>query len=370
MFPLVFGIIREEFPTERVPGAIGLISALSAVSGGVGVAVAGPIVSSLGLHFLFWLPLAVIVPITIAIDRFVPPSRLRAPGRVNWRAAVLLSLGLSAVLLAVSETPVWGWLSFKTLGLIALGLVILAVWVYGESRSPAPLINMKLMRVKGIWTCNVFAFTLGVGLYVTYILIPEYVEVPKRLGYGFGASLTGAGVFLLPMTLAVFVAGSQMGRLEKRFGAKRPVLLAGLSMMASYILMAVARQRPWEIYLEPILLGAGVGIAFAGSINLLVENCAPEQTGEVTGMNAVTRLVGGAFGAAAVASILAAATGANGYPSAHGFTVAFLVCAVAIGAGVLVALLIPERRRRIQAFEEAVAVSASAVVPGAVAGEP
>ncbi len=370
MFPLIFGIIREEFPSERVPGAIGLISALSAVSGGAGVALAGPIVSNLGLHFLFWLPLAAIVPITIAINRLVPPSRVHAPGRVNWRAALLMSIGLSAILLAVSMTPVWHWLSFKTLGLIALGLVVLAVWVLSEARSPAPLIDMKMMRVRGIWTCNAFAVTLGVGLYVTYILIPEYVEVPERLGYGFGASLTGAGLFLVPMTLAVFVSGSQMGRLEKRFGSKRPVLLAGLSIMASYILMALARSHPWEMYVEPILLGAGIGIAFAGSVNLLVENCAPEQTGEVTGMNAVARLIGGAFGAAAVASILASATGPSGYPSQHGFTVAFLVCGAAIGVGVLIGLLIPERRRRVQALDEALAVSASAVVPGAVPGEP
>jgi hypothetical protein len=79
-------------------------------------------------------------------------------------------------------------------------------------------------------------------------------------------------------------------------------------------------------------------------VNLIIENVDPTETGIATGMNTVTRTVGGAFGGAATASILAGTVGAAGYPSSHGFTLAFASCALALALGVLVGLAIPPRR--------------------------
>src|SRR3954463_8844044 len=104
--------------------------------------------------------------------------------------------------------------------------------------------------------------------------------------------------------------------------------------MASYAFLTFARGERWEIYAAAVLLGAGIGLAFAAMVNLIIENVGPEQTGVATGMNAVTRTVGGAFGGAAVASILASSVGPSGFPSAHGFTAAFAACAIAVAVGV------------------------------------
>src|SRR5579862_2519743 len=98
IFPLAFGIIRDEFPRERIAGGIGLMSALLGVGGGAGVVLAGPIVDNLSYHYLFWLPLIPLVAATIAIHVFVPESPIRVPARVNWLGAFLMSLGLAAVL--------------------------------------------------------------------------------------------------------------------------------------------------------------------------------------------------------------------------------------------------------------------------------
>src|SRR5207253_5011583 len=84
LFPLAFGIIRDEFPRERIAGAIGLMSALTGVGGGAGVVLAGPIVDHLSFHWLFWLPLVPLVLATVTIHRFVPESPIRVPGTVNW----------------------------------------------------------------------------------------------------------------------------------------------------------------------------------------------------------------------------------------------------------------------------------------------
>jgi len=344
LFPLAFGIIRDEFPRERIATGIGLMSALLGVGGGAGIVLAGPIVDHLDYHYLFWLPLVLLVPATVAIHFFVPESPVRRKGTVNWTGAVLMSIGLAALLVAVSEAPVWGWSSPKTLVLLAIGAVVLPVWVWNESRSPQPLVDMRMMRIRGVWTTNTVAALLGFGMYSSFILIPNFVETPTQVGYGFGASVTEAGLFLLPATLAMLVFGAQTGRLEKRFGSKPPLLAGALCSSAAYALLATFRDESWQIYVAALLLGAGIGLAFAAMVNLIIENVGPAETGIATGMNTVTRTVGGAFGGAVVASILAGSIGHGGYPSASGYTAAFAACAIAPAVGVLVGFRIPGRR--------------------------
>jgi len=344
IFPLAFGIIRDEFPRERVAGAIGLMSALLGVGGGAGVVLAGPIVDNLSFHYLFWLPLIPVVAATVLTHFFVPESPVRIPGRVNWACALLMSLGLAAVLVAVSETPTWHWLSAKTILTIAAGVVLLAVWVRSESRSSTPLVDMRMMRIRGVWTTNAVALLLGFGMYASFILLPQFVEAPHRAGYGFASSVTQAGLFLVPTTLAMLILGSQTGRLEKLFGSKQPLLAGGLLTAASFLLLALARSARWEIYAAAALLGSGIGLAFAAMANLIIENVGPTQTGVATGMNTVTRTVGGGFGGAVTASILAGTIAATGYPTARAYTDAFLLCAIALACGVAVGFAIPQRR--------------------------
>jgi MFS family permease len=200
------------------------------------------------------------------------------------------------------------------------------------------------MRIRGVWTTNSVAALLGFGMYSSFILLPQYVETPTHIGYGFGSTVTEAGLFLLPSTIMMLVTGSQTGRLEKIFGSKPPLLAGGALALTSFVLLALARDERWEIYVASALLGSGIGLAFAAMANLIIENVGPEQTGVATGMNTVTRTVGGGFGGAATASLLAATVTASGYPASHGYTQAFLLCAVALGIGVIVGLWIPQRR--------------------------
>ncbi|MCW2525861.1 MAG: transporter, partial [Pseudonocardiales bacterium] len=152
VLPLAFGIIRDEFPPARTSSAIGSLAALTAVGGGAGIVIAGPIVDALDYHWLFWLPLILISAAMVAAHFLVPESPVRSPGRINWLTAFLLSAWLVALLLAVSQGHTWGWTSPKVLILLVLAVVIAVVWVIAESRSDNPLIDMKMMRIPAVWT--------------------------------------------------------------------------------------------------------------------------------------------------------------------------------------------------------------------------
>ena len=190
IFPLSFGIVRDEFPREQVAGSIGLLSAILGIGAGFGIVAGGIIVEHLAWQWLFWMPLVIIVGATFATWRFVPESPVRVPGRVNWTAAALMSVGISAVLIAISEATTWGWGSARTLGLLAAGLGVCAIWIAVEVRSRVPLIDMTMMRIRGVWTTNLTAFLLGAGMYSSFIVFPQFAQLPTSTGFGFGASVT------------------------------------------------------------------------------------------------------------------------------------------------------------------------------------
>src|SRR5256885_6312334 len=102
IFPLAFSIIRDEFPNERVPGAIGLVSSLLGIGGGAGVVFAGIIISGLSYHWLFWFPLVMIVGTAYLTWRYIPESPLKTPAEINYAAAGLMTVGLSGVLLGIT----------------------------------------------------------------------------------------------------------------------------------------------------------------------------------------------------------------------------------------------------------------------------
>ena len=355
IFPLSFGIIRDEFPRHRVSAGIGLMSALLGIGGGLGVVLAGVIVDTLSYHWLFWIPLVAIIGATLLAHFYVPESPVKTPGRINWLGAALMSAGLGGVLLAISEGNRWGWGSGRTLGLLAAGAVLVLLWIPAELRAEEPLVDMRMMRLKGVWTTNLVAVLLGVGMYSSFILVPQLVQLPESTGFGFGATVTGAGLFLLPATVMMLFVGSLAGRLEVRFGSKPPLIAGAVSAAASFLLLAVAHEGRIDIYVSMALLGIGIGLAFAALANLIVDNVRQDQTGVATGMNTVMRTVGGAVGGQIAAALLSNNLGADGLPDEHGFTLAFIVCAAALVVAIGAAVLIPGRRTAAQQSPLAVA---------------
>src|SRR5262249_11151535 len=149
----------------------------------------------------------------------------------------------------VSQGQVWGWTSARVLGLFVAAAVLLVVWVVVEMRIREPLVDMKMMRLRGVWTTNLAAFVFGWGMYSSFVLIPEFVEQSKATGYGFGASVTQAGVFLLPATAAMLIAGPISGRLSTTVGSRVPLILGSLVSCAAFTLLALAHDQGWQIYL-------------------------------------------------------------------------------------------------------------------------
>jgi EmrB/QacA subfamily drug resistance transporter len=359
IFPLAIGIIRDEFPRERVAPAIGTVSAMFGIGGGTGLVLAGLFVDHGSISWIFWLSVVTTALAALATWLWVPESPVRVRARIDWVGGVLLSLMLIALLLPISEGNTWGWTSGRVLGLFAATAVLAVMWARWELHVEDPLVNLALMRERPVWTTNVAGFAIGFAMFGSFVLIPQFVQTPSSAGYGFGATVTESGLFLLPSALLMLFAGPFSGRLGARYGSRVPLAIGALSSGLSYAWLAAFDGARIDIYLASVLLGLGVGMALAAMANLVVEAVPPDVTGVASAINAIMRTIGGAVGAQVAAAIVSGSleNGAR-FPAESGFTGAFTMSALASLVALLVCFAIPSRadvraRRRVTEATEA-----------------
>jgi len=358
VMPLAFGIIRDEFPREKVASAIGMAAALIAVGGGIALVLAGPILDTFGYKWLFLIPAVVTALAAIATKLVVPESPIRTKGHISISGALLLTGWLVALLVPISEGEVWGWTSARVLGLLGLAVVLIIAWIVVEWRSAEPLVDLRMMRIPAVWTTNLVALLIGIVMYSVMTFLPQFLQTPKAAGYGFTASITKSGVFLLPMTIMMFFAGLLTGRLSERIGAKSVLALGSAFSALSLGLLAARHDQQWEIYVVAGLAGLGIGLAFSAMSAIIVTIVSAEQTGVASGMNANIRTIGGSIGTAVMGSVVTSGA-VNGLPKESGYSNGFWLLAIVAVAAIAASLVIPRTRRRVGIVSEVEPASAS-----------
>jgi len=346
IFPLSFSIARDEFPPDRVAGSIGLMSAILGVGGGFGLVLGGLIDEHLSWHWLFWIPFVATAIAAACAWRLIPESQVRSPGKVNWTAGALLTAGMCCLLLGIAQTSAWGWTSAGTVTLLTFGLLISGGWIVVELRSTHPLIDMTMMAERGVWTVNLAAFLVGAGLYAWFLLLPQFAQLPKSTGFGYGASVVVAGLYLLPCAAGMGALGSMAGRVERRFGSRGALVVGAALSAIACAWLTIASRHPYDMVLSSAILGVGIGLAFAALGNLIVQAVPAHQTGAASGMNTVLRTLGGALGGQIAATFVVAST-VRGLPGLPGFTKTFVMAALVLGGSAIAGLLIPAKGRLI-----------------------
>jgi MFS family permease len=359
LFPLAFGIVRDELPPERVGMGLGLLSATFGVGGGAGLVLSGVILEHLHWSWLFWIGVVPVLGALVLVWRLVPESPVRTPSRVDWLGALTLSVGLSALLVALSEGERWGWLSAATLGTGAVAVAALVLWVAVELRVPEPMVQIGMMRDRSVFWTNAVAVIAGFAMFGTFLLVPTFVQmgaglpdgVAAQLDYGFGASVIEAGLYLLPSSAVMLVVGPAGGILERRVGAKALTAVGFVVLALGALTLAVAHSSGWQIVVAMLLVGTGVGLVYAMLAKLIVDAVPREVTGVAMGMNTVMRTIGGVIGGQVGAALLSAITirGTGGVPEEAAFTITFLLAGAAALVGALGTLRIPGRRARARA---------------------
>jgi EmrB/QacA subfamily drug resistance transporter len=344
VFPLSFGIIRDEFPPEKIGLGVGTVSSVFGVGGGVGLVLSGVIIEHLTWHWLFLIGAVPVLASTVLLALYVPESPVKFPTKPDYVGGLMLSLALGTLLVALSEGTNWGWTSVGVLSLLTASAILFTVWVYVERHVPEPMVDLRTFARREMAATNVTTLLMGFSMFSTFILLPNFVQMPigipaeltDQITYGFGASPVEVGLFFVPSSVAMMVAGPIAGALGTRIG-NHVTLRVGIGFLVlALVLLATVHDEPWTIYAWMVFMGVGLAFSFASLGSLVIENSAPGETGVASGMNTIMRTIGAALGSQVAAAIISAHTIAGTeIPLEEGFTIAFTISA----AGALIALL-------------------------------
>ena len=355
VFPLSFSIIKDEFPEEKVGMGVGVVSAVFAVGGGLGLVLSGLIVDHASWRWLFVVGSIGVALAVALVHLFVPESPIKTRARLDLPGAALLSGGLISLLVGLTEGESWGWSSAPILGLFAAAAAFLLAWVALELRVAQPMVDMRMLSHRPVLFSNLTALIGGFAMFGSFVLIPNFVEMPRGLpaelgrlvDYGFGATTTTTGLYLLPGALTGFVAGPLAGVLGRRYGSKWPLALGMALVSAGVSFLALWHTEPWHIVAGMFILGGGLPFTFAAMAKIIVDSVRPSETGVATGMNTVMRTVGGVVGGQVGAAVLSAHTIAGtAIPAESAFVTAFWISTIAAAVGAVVALFVTPLRVR------------------------
>ena len=370
--PAALSIITTTFTrTDERTRALGVWSAVAAGGGAVGLLLGGALTDLVSWPWIFIVNVPVGIFALVATMRFVPESRADLEHRTfDIRGAVTVTAGLVVIVFAIVKSTSWGWGSAQTLGLLAVGLALLALFVVLERSSPAPLVRLSIFRVRTLAVADLVMLLVASGMFGMFFFASLYVQ--EILGY----SPLKAGLAFLPVTAGIVIGAGLAQQLVKRLGIRNLAVL-GISLATAG--MVVLTQLPVHgSYVSDLLSGLlpmsiGMGLTFVPITLLGTGGVSANDAGLASGLFNTAQQVGGSLGLAILASLAASQTsnllhGAGGAtaPAAHaaalvsGYHVAFAAAAAMLAAGAVI-LAVGLRRRHVDAIDtELVAAPAAA----------
>jgi predicted MFS family arabinose efflux permease len=213
-----------------------------------------------------------------------------------------LTIGLTALVLALVESNSWGWSSARIIGLLAVAVIGLVGFVVIERRSPAPVVDFAFFRARSFVGANVVAFTISFAMFAVFFFTTLYLQ--NVLHY----SPLETGVRFLPTTLVVMVAGPLAGRLADRIGPRIPLVIGLACVTVSLAWQSRITVDTSFGYLLPafVILGVGMGFTMSPMSTAAMNAVDRTKAGVASGTLSMTRMVGGTFGVAALGALVAA----------------------------------------------------------------
>ncbi|MFJ9137587.1 MFS transporter [Streptomyces sp. NPDC102256] len=340
--PLGISLLAAVLPVDRRSSATALISAMLGIGSALGLPLAGLLADNVDYHVLFWIGAVGAVLSLVAILALVGEPRHTSTRSVDLPGIALLTSGLVCLVLPLSQGGTWGWGSLRTIGLLVAAVVLLALLVRVESRSAAPVVNVRALANPPIAMTNVASLFFGFALFASFVGTANYVQAPAATGYGFGSSVLTAGLCLLPSGLLMLLLAPVTAKLSTLWGAGRVLFLAGLIVAAGLITRILFVDSLWQIVVGTAIIGAGSGIGYATLPTLINTYTPATDLAAANGINALARSLGSTLASAVGGSILASMTMALGgfeIPSLKAYRVLFVICAVAAVAAALLGLI-------------------------------
>jgi MFS family permease len=358
--PVTMAAARDHLPPGRAGAVIGLLSVAGAAAVGAGYPVSGLIASDLDVHAAFYFGAVISGAALLAAVLVIPASSASLAARLDVRGGVVIAVGLIALLLAISQGQQWGWDSTAIVALFVAAAIVLGLWVRMQLAHEAPLVDLRQLRHRAVLTADLAAIVLGVAMYMFLTIVTEFVQEPRTLSYGLGASTLVAGLCLVPFSVMSLLASRTTAWFTRRLSANTVLVCGSLIIATAGVFFALLHGALWEAFVTMGVVGVGFGYTFAAIPGLITRAVPDSETGSAMGLYQVIRYIGFSLGSALVASILAGNT-VRGRVGEHGYVAALWVgtaaCTLSAGASWLLSRRAETASPRAMAAQERERVS-------------
>jgi EmrB/QacA subfamily drug resistance transporter len=300
MMPATLSIITNAFPPEERGKAIGTWAGVSALALAIGPVVGGVLAEYVSWRAIFFLNLPVAAgAVAVTLFATLESRDQTTRHRIDWVGIASLSIGLTALVLALVEGNAWGWSSPEIVSLLVLAAVALVGFLFLEPRVREPMVDFHYFRSRTFLGANIVAFIVSFSMLAVFFFIALYMQ--NILGY----TAVEAGIRFLPSTLMIVLVAPLAGRLTDRVGP-RPLMVTGLTLtsIALFLQTRIDVDTGYELLLPSfILLGIGIALVMSPMSTAAMNSVSADKAGVASGVLSMSRMVGGTFGVAAIGAL-------------------------------------------------------------------
>ena len=303
VFPIAFAIIADLYPPEERAKYGALFGAVFGLSSVLGPLLGGFVTDTFGWPWIFFLNVPLGLISLFVCWRLLPPIKHPESGRnIDYVGAGLFTAALVPILLGLSNKRTLEWTDPWVAGLIVLGLVIAAVFVWWESRAADPIIQLQLFRNRTVSISVLSMFLAAFGFFGAIVFLPQFFQVVRGMG------ATESGLNLLPLVFALIVGATISGQIAARTGRYKEIIVGAMLLLAGGLFLMTNLRADTELpilWVWMAIAGIGVGPSFALFAALVQNSVEPRQIGSATASLTFFQQIGGTIGLTIAGTFLA-----------------------------------------------------------------
>jgi MFS family permease len=311
MFPIAFGMIREQFPIKKLAIGQGIISSMFAGGAVIGLVAGGHLIQNYGWQSTFFSIIPIALALIVVIKRLIHTDEVHPQWKIenhtepniipkngiDIQGAVTLAVSITAFLMALTFVETGdSAVSSTMIGLIVIGIVYLVLFAIIEKRSKHPLIDLKILLNKTILPSNILIMIVGMSMFMVFQTIPVLIRSPVPLG--FGADPVATTNVQLPFALVLLIFGPTSGFIISKMGSTKPIIAGSIISATGFASLFMYHSTEFMISANLAILSTGLSFTNVGAMNVIMVATPKQNVGVSLGMSTLIRIIGASVGPA------------------------------------------------------------------------
>jgi MFS family permease len=356
MFPIAFGIIRDQFPRSKIAIGQGIITSMFAAGAVIGLVAGGHLIQNYGWQSTFFSIIPIVLLLLVIIKKFIHVDEAQNPrinsedkqkekfrNKIDIPGAIALATSVTSFLLVLTFMENNTSSFYLIIGLVAIAIVSLVMFVVIEKKAKAPLIDFKILLHKSIFPANIMVMIVGLSMFMVFQTIPVLVRSPVPLGFG-EDPLTTANV-QLPFALVLLIFGPTSGFIISKLGSIKPIIAGSIIGAAGFCSLFLFHSTESLVAANLAILSTGLSLTNVGAMNIVMLATPKQSSGVSLGMSTLIRIIGSSIGPTIAGMYMqthqVAVTGFAGhFPSADSYNLIFLTATIISAISIVLAVIL------------------------------